>query len=316
MGAAPQKNASVLIGRDSGTKRKRRPPSQADAGVAKKFGDPNEPMRAFCLSEGKLSQGLLCPPCFFMEVSPFQRVGDASADDAGSFSAAPLRYAVIPGFFAHPSPSPFKQTAKSPRTARDAVCKASLRKLLKKAFDAARHAMGAVDDIPNDSLLIVAFAFTTGATADARTTRTRVRHPESNRFSSANVAGGLRRWGEVVGLCVAHELSRACRVRCELNFNTKERHGSKEQVEERREPTGTKVGGSWCVGSSFCGVQFFWVAEPHRRRGIGRAMVELARKNVSYGFEIPFEQVAFSEPTAHGTLFARRYAGRDDFLVF
>ncbi|EKF30211.1 peroxisome targeting signal 1 receptor, putative [Trypanosoma cruzi marinkellei] len=316
MKAAPKKNVSVLLGRASGAKRKRRPLPKADVGVAKKFGDPNAPMRAFFLSEGKLLQGLLCPPCLFMDACLFQRVGDASADDAGIFSAAPLRYAVIPGFFVHPSPSPFKQSAKSPRAARDAVCKASLRKFLKKAFDVARHAMGAVNDIPNDSLLIVAFAFTTGATADATKTRNRVCHFEGNRVSSANVAGGLRRWGEVVGLCVAHELSRAYRVRCELNCNIGVRPGSNEQVEERRELTGTREGDSWCVESSFCGVQFFWVAESHRRRGIGRAMVELARKNVSYGLEIPPEQVAFSEPTAHGTLFARRYAGRDDFLVF
>ncbi|RNF06323.1 putative peroxisome targeting signal 1 receptor [Trypanosoma conorhini] len=300
MQAAAQPNASASVGRVSGVKRKRPPPAQGDAEGVNVAGDPCGPARAFRLPAGKLSQWLLCPPCELQVGCPSHRAGDASMDAAGTLFAAPLTYAVIPGFFLHAPSSSAEQTAGSPRTARGAVCKAPLRQTLKKALDRARDAMGAVDEIPTDALLIAAFA---GGAGDGKTPRTGVCRSGAHRPSAARVVNGPRPWCEVAGLCVAGELSRAYRLH-------------RGRAEGCGELGAAEVGGAWCAGHAFCGVRFFWVAEPHRRRGIGRAMVELARQRVSYGFEVPAAHVAFSEPTAHGRLFARRYAGREDFLVF
>ncbi|GET88097.1 hypothetical protein, conserved [Leishmania tarentolae] len=78
----------------------------------------------------------------------------------------------------------------------------------------------------------------------------------------------------------------------------------------------TRVGDSYRTGTSLCGVRLMWVSPASRGRGVAYSMIERARHAVCYGFEVPAEHVAFSEPTQMGATFARRYHARDDFLVY
>ncbi|TPP49957.1 ESCO1/2 acetyl-transferase family protein [Leishmania donovani] len=78
----------------------------------------------------------------------------------------------------------------------------------------------------------------------------------------------------------------------------------------------TRVGDSWCTGTPLCGVRLMWVSPASRGRGVAYSMIERARHAVCYGFVVPPEHVAFSEPTAMGSAFARRYQARQDFLVY
>ncbi|KAK7202195.1 ESCO acetyltransferase domain-containing protein [Novymonas esmeraldas] len=70
------------------------------------------------------------------------------------------------------------------------------------------------------------------------------------------------------------------------------------------------------TGAPLCGVRLVWVSAASRGRGVAHRMVERARRSVTYGCDIAAADVAFAEPTAMGTAFARHYSGRPDFLVY
>eukprot|EP00667_Euglena_gracilis_P012914 EG_transcript_13294 len=67
---------------------------------------------------------------------------------------------------------------------------------------------------------------------------------------------------------------------------------------------------------SMCGISRIWVHSCARRRGIATILVEVARKHLVYGFEFPPSQVAFSQPTRDGKLFARTYTGTEQLMVY
>jgi hypothetical protein len=75
------------------------------------------------------------------------------------------------------------------------------------------------------------------------------------------------------------------------------------------------VGAVRGVGA-LCGVQLVWVADSHRRGGVATAMLDAARRDVVYGYVVPREHCAFSQPTREGKMFARRYTRRGDFFIF
>jgi ESCO1/2 acetyl-transferase/zinc-finger of acetyl-transferase ESCO len=55
------------------------------------------------------------------------------------------------------------------------------------------------------------------------------------------------------------------------------------------------------------GVHQVWVHGSHRKRGIARCLVNVARSRMVYGTQVSFDQVAFSSPTQAGVQFAYRY---------
>ena len=65
-----------------------------------------------------------------------------------------------------------------------------------------------------------------------------------------------------------------------------------------------------------CGVSRVWVDGAARRRGVAAKMIHAARAMLVYGYEVPLEQVAFSQPSAEGKLLARAITQRDDFFVY
>mmetsp|Transcript_45353 Transcript_45353/g.120618 ORF Transcript_45353/g.120618 Transcript_45353/m.120618 type:complete len:246 (+) Transcript_45353:1238-1975(+) len=64
------------------------------------------------------------------------------------------------------------------------------------------------------------------------------------------------------------------------------------------------------------GISLIWVHGRHRRKGLGRRLLDAAREGFVYGCEIPSNKVAFSLPTRDGSLLARSYFGHPRFLVY
>lgn len=71
-----------------------------------------------------------------------------------------------------------------------------------------------------------------------------------------------------------------------------------------------------CTGTTFCGIRLIWVATGQQRQGVATSLTETARQHLTYGYVIPRRHVAFHEPTAAGTAFARHYTDRCDFLIY
>jgi len=65
-----------------------------------------------------------------------------------------------------------------------------------------------------------------------------------------------------------------------------------------------------------CGVSRIWVYREERRRGIASKMMEAVRSSFIYGFTIPKDQIAFTQPTPDGKKFFTKYIGSENFLVY
>jgi hypothetical protein len=57
------------------------------------------------------------------------------------------------------------------------------------------------------------------------------------------------------------------------------------------------------------GIDQVWVSGGVRRRGIGRVLIDAARKHTVYAYTVPVGEVAFSAPTGDGFLLAAAYRG-------
>ncbi|XP_027675194.1 N-acetyltransferase ESCO1 isoform X2 [Chelonia mydas] len=77
---------------------------------------------------------------------------------------------------------------------------------------------------------------------------------------------------------------------------------------------------AWCCSTSpepaICGISRIWVFSMMRRKKIASRMIESLRSNFIYGSYLRKEEIAFSDPTPDGKLFATQYCGTGQFLVY
>ncbi|KAK0141663.1 N-acetyltransferase ESCO1 [Merluccius polli] len=77
---------------------------------------------------------------------------------------------------------------------------------------------------------------------------------------------------------------------------------------------------AWCCSSTsepaICGISRIWVFSMMRRRGVASRMIECLRNNFIYGSCLGKDELAFSDPTPDGKLFATHYFGTSRFLVY
>ncbi|XP_029446968.1 LOW QUALITY PROTEIN: N-acetyltransferase ESCO1 [Rhinatrema bivittatum] len=77
---------------------------------------------------------------------------------------------------------------------------------------------------------------------------------------------------------------------------------------------------AWCCSTSpepaICGISRIWVFGMMRRKKIASRMLECLRNNFIYGSYLSKDEIAFSDPTPDGKLFATQYCGTSRFLVY
>ncbi|XP_026477413.1 N-acetyltransferase ESCO2-like [Ctenocephalides felis] len=74
-----------------------------------------------------------------------------------------------------------------------------------------------------------------------------------------------------------------------------------------------------CTEESFdvkCGISRLWIAPPFRRKGYATHMLNAMRCNFMFGKVLDLDEIAFSSPTEAGLTLAKKFSGREDFLVF
>ncbi|XP_049446777.1 N-acetyltransferase ESCO2 isoform X3 [Epinephelus fuscoguttatus] len=113
----------------------------------------------------------------------------------------------------------------------------------------------------------------------------------------------------VVGCLVAEPIRQAYRV---LEQPDQHKDMTKDDFMERHR--------AWCCSTvpekALCGISRIWVFGPARRRGIASRMLDTVRSTFSYGSHLTVEEIAFSDPTPDGKLFATKYSNTPAFLVY
>ncbi|XP_070709451.1 uro-adherence factor A-like [Pempheris klunzingeri] len=77
---------------------------------------------------------------------------------------------------------------------------------------------------------------------------------------------------------------------------------------------------AWCCSTTpepaICGISRIWVVSMMRRKGIASRLLDSLRNNFVYGSYLSKDEIAFSDPTPDGKLFATHYFGTSQFLVY
>ncbi|XP_076011264.1 N-acetyltransferase ESCO2-like [Genypterus blacodes] len=113
----------------------------------------------------------------------------------------------------------------------------------------------------------------------------------------------------VVGCLVAEHIRQAYRV---LEQPNQHKDMTKEDFMERHR--------AWCSSTvpeqALCGISRIWVFSMARRKGIATRMLDTVRSTFMYGSPLTKEEIAFSDPTPDGKLFATKYCDTPTFLVY
>ncbi|KAM9316355.1 N-acetyltransferase ESCO2 [Gastrophryne carolinensis] len=114
---------------------------------------------------------------------------------------------------------------------------------------------------------------------------------------------------KIVGCLIAESIKQAFRVLPEAVPATEPR--DQDALERHR---------AWRCASepepAICGVSRIWVFALMRRKGIASRLVDTMRSSFIYGSRLTTEEIAFSDPTPDGKLFASTYCKIPDFLVY
>ncbi|XP_049604552.1 titin homolog isoform X2 [Syngnathus scovelli] len=114
---------------------------------------------------------------------------------------------------------------------------------------------------------------------------------------------------KVAGCLIAEHINEGYRVIEEPQPEGSE--GEKLMFERQR---------AWCCSTTaepaLCGISRIWVVSMMRRQAIASRLVECLRNNFIFGSYLSKDEIAFSDPTPDGKLFATHYFGTSQFLVY
>ncbi|NXA39946.1 ESCO2 acetyltransferase, partial [Eudromia elegans] len=115
----------------------------------------------------------------------------------------------------------------------------------------------------------------------------------------------------IVGCLVAESIKQAFRVLSEPGAAQAAGQDVLQQQQQQR---------AWRCSAqpepALCGVSRVWVFSLARRKGVARRMLDVVRSTFTYGCYLSTEEIAFSDPTPDGKLFATRYCQTPNFLVY
>ncbi|XP_056377665.1 N-acetyltransferase ESCO1 [Hyla sarda] len=115
---------------------------------------------------------------------------------------------------------------------------------------------------------------------------------------------------KVVGCLIAEHIQWGYRV---IEDNMPSDNCDKDQILSERVK-------AWCCSKApepaICGVSRIWVFSMMRRKKIASRMLECLRNHFIYGSHLSKDEIAFSDPTPDGKLFATHYCGTGQFLVY
>ncbi|XP_013877765.1 N-acetyltransferase ESCO2 [Austrofundulus limnaeus] len=115
--------------------------------------------------------------------------------------------------------------------------------------------------------------------------------------------------GLVVGCVIAEPIRQAFRV---LEQPDQNKDMTKDDFMERHR--------AWCCSTvpeqALCGISRVWVFSLARRQGIATRLLDTVRSTFMYGSYLTKQEMAFSDPTPDGKLFATKYCGTPTFLVY
>ncbi|KAM9354210.1 N-acetyltransferase ESCO2 [Pholidichthys leucotaenia] len=113
----------------------------------------------------------------------------------------------------------------------------------------------------------------------------------------------------IVGCLVAEPIRQAFRV---LEESEHHKDRTKDDFMERHR--------AWCCSTvperALCGISRIWVFSLARRQGIATRLLDTVRSTFMFGSYLTKEEIAFSDPTPDGKLFATKYCNTPAFLVY
>ncbi|XP_051879034.1 N-acetyltransferase ESCO1 isoform X1 [Pristis pectinata] len=114
---------------------------------------------------------------------------------------------------------------------------------------------------------------------------------------------------KIVGCLIAEHIQRGFRV---IEDKATQQSSNDAIMLERQR--------AWCCSTNpepaICGISRVWVFSMMRRKAIATRMTDCLRSNFVYGSYLSKDEIAFSDPTPDGKLFATRYCGTPRFLVY
>ncbi|XP_070585801.1 N-acetyltransferase ESCO2 [Erythrolamprus reginae] len=113
---------------------------------------------------------------------------------------------------------------------------------------------------------------------------------------------------KIVGCLIAEPVKQAFRV---LSEPVTVESPTKKSLEQQR---------AWCCSTKpekvFCGISRIWVFRLMRRKHIASRLVDVMRQTFLFGCYLSINEIAFSDPTPDGKLFAAEYCKVPNFLVY
>ncbi|XP_071965593.1 uncharacterized protein [Antedon mediterranea] len=117
---------------------------------------------------------------------------------------------------------------------------------------------------------------------------------------------------KVAGCLIAEEIKEGYRVIPESTQEHTLKSAEEEVTDEKQK--------AWCCSNKaepvVCGVSRIWSSVQMRRRNIASRMVDSLRMNYIFGTTLSKDDIAFSDPTPDGKIFASSYCGTKSFLVY
>ncbi|XP_041043826.1 N-acetyltransferase ESCO2 [Carcharodon carcharias] len=114
---------------------------------------------------------------------------------------------------------------------------------------------------------------------------------------------------KIVGCLIAEHIKQAFRV---LSEPTDQKNSENDELSEYHR--------AWRCSTmpeeAICGISRIWVFSLMRRKEIASRMVDIVRNTFMYGTCLNKNEIAFSDPTPSGKLFATKYCQTPNFLVY